>query len=113
MVGSKKEDDRGLAADFAAAVSSLAEGGLTFDQPFDLPSSAALAANIDSGDGAQHLFDVTAARDCQYEVHISARLKDHPDVSAREVLNTSVPSTRLLISLLEDLIDELHARMQE
>ncbi len=105
----------GLEPDFATAVSSLAEGELTFPPPFDLSSSAALAANIDNGDGAVRLFDVTAQRDCQYDVQIFARMGGGhgEEVRVREVINTQVPSTPQLISLLDDLIEELHARMEE
>ncbi len=108
-----KGRDEDLAARFASAVASLAEGELTFGRPFDLASSAALADNIDSGPHAQGLFDVTALRDLVYDIEIRARSLDHPHVQPREVLRTQIGSTPLLISLLEDLIEELHGRMEQ
>lgn len=111
MVSNTESTDHhrdGLLADFAGAVSSLADGDLTFKAPFDLASSTALADNIDDGGIAQRLFEVTALRDCGYEVRIMARSLDHPDVDPREMINTSVRSTRMLISLLEGLLDELY-----
>lgn len=103
----------GLLAEFAAAVSSLARGELTFPAPFDLSSAAALAANIDQGATAQSLFEVTAARDCAYDVRIVARCAGQPELERREVLDTSVASTGLLVALLEGLLDELHSRMDD
>lgn len=110
---SKGRDRNDLAARFASAVSSLADGDLTFGRPFDLASSTALADNIDSGQNAQRLFDVTALRDLIYDIQIRARSPEHPDVQPREVLCTEIGSTPLLISLLEDLIEELHGRMEQ
>lgn len=92
-------------------VAAVADGELTFPPPFDLSTSAALASNIDRGWLAQKLADVTASRDCGYEVSITALTPGVPDPMRREIINTTVSSTRLLFTLLESLMDELEARM--
>lgn len=88
---------------FRKIMAALADGELTFRWPFDLATSAALAANIDHGQLAQDLFDVTAQRDTAYRVSIHAVAPDVPD---REVINTTVPSTAMLMHLLDGLIAE-------
>lgn len=115
MVGgqeSTRDERDGLLGDFARAVSSLSRGELGFPAPFDYPSSAALADNIDTGSIAERLFDVTALRQSAYEVVIRARSPQHPELPAREVINTVVPSEQMLIVLLETLLDELHDRTE-
>lgn len=92
---------------FMAVIASLAQGELTFPAPFDLATSAALAANIDTGRIANDLFDVTAQRDTGYRVEVYATA---PGVADREVIATRVPSTALLVSLLDGLLEELCAR---
>lgn len=89
-------------------VSALADGELTFAPPFDLATSAALARNIDTGRIAQALFDATQTRDTAYRVTIAAISPD--DELAREIIDTTVASTRLLVALLDGLMEELHAR---
>lgn len=112
-IESTAHDRDGLLALFAAAVSSLAEGELSFPPPFDLSSSVALADNIDVGVIAQRLFDVTAQRQTGFTVMISAYAVDHPEVPQREVIDTRVPDTRLLIALLEGFLEELYARIDQ
>jgi hypothetical protein len=104
---STSSDNDGLPEDFVAAVVPLADGELTFPAPFDLASSAALALNTDVGDIAQRLFEVTAARETEFEVIIRAKSASQPDLPAREVIDTTVSGTRLLITLLESLIAEI------
>lgn len=99
--------DRDGVQTFQDVISALAEGALTFPAPFDLPSSAALAANADTGVIAQELFRVTAARDCAYEVLIVAVPQGDEPVGERGVLDTKVTSKRQLINLLETLLEEL------
>lgn len=82
-----------------------------FPPPFDLATSLALAANIDRGDLAERLFEVTAARDTQFEVAIYARCPDNPDMR-RQIVDTTVASTKLLTALLDMVLDELDARAQ-
>lgn len=106
---STESDKDALKAGFAKAVGALADGDLTFTPPFDLATSAALAANIDTGAIAQQLFEVTAQRDTGYRVEIYAVA---PDVEDREILKTSVASTNLLIELLDGLLDEYLARQE-
>lgn len=101
---STDSDEQDLRALFLKIVSGLAEGELTFKPPFDLATSAALAANIDTARIAQALFDVTRLRDTAYRVSIHALAPGVPD---REVINTEVSSTDLLIELLDGLLDEL------
>lgn len=103
----------GLLARFAAAVSSLADGQLTFAAPFDFSTSAALADNIDFGDTAERLFAVTAQRQSGYTVRIFTNSSAHPDLPEREVIDTRVPSDRLLIALLEGLLEELYDRQEQ
>lgn len=81
-----------------------------FRPPFDLATSAALAANIDGGSTAQQLFDVTAQRDTGFRVEIHAVAPGVPD---REVIKTTVASTSLLIELLDGFIEEQLARNEE
>lgn len=103
-------DSGDLAGLFASAISDLADGNLMFPAPFDLASSAALAANVDSGEIAEKLFAVTAQRDTGYRVVIYATA---PGVEDREVVNTTVTSTGLLLVLLDELIEEKLARTDE
>lgn len=103
MRSSESTGSDDLDALFTSAVMSLAEGNLTFQPPFDLATSAALAANIDLGDLAQRLFDATAQRDTGYRISIHATAPGVPD---REVVNTNVASTALLVALLDGLLDE-------
>lgn len=105
-------DSSGLRDQFMTIVSGLSRGDLTFPAPFDLATSAALAKNIDVGRLAEQLFDVTAARDCGYEVTISALNHDDGDPMRREIINTTVASTGLLVVLLDGLLDELDARLE-
>lgn len=100
------EDD--LAARFTQAVASLALGGLTFPAPFDLATSAALASNIDVGSIAERLFEATATRDTGYRVAI---YETAPGVADRAVIETSVPSTPVLIALLDGLLEEQEERL--
>lgn len=97
------EDD--LAALFTSVVTALAEGNLTFPPPFDLATSAALAANIDLGDVAEALFTVTAQRETGFRVTVHATAPGVPD---REVVNTTVAGSALLVALLDGLLDEYH-----
>jgi hypothetical protein len=92
---------------FARITAALSDGDLTFQPPFDLATSAALAANADAGDIAQRLFDVTRVRDTTYLVQIT---EIAPGVSDREVVNTTVSGAGLLIALLDGLIEEQLAR---
>lgn len=105
-------DSSGLYDQFMAIVSGLTEGDLTFPAPFDLSTSAALAKNDDIGDLAERLFAVTAQRDCGYEVTITALTEDPgAEPLRREIINTTVAGTQLLLALLEGLMDELDARL--
>lgn len=115
MVGGTESTGRqrdGLQGKFAVAVSSLTGGDLGFPPPFDLSSSAALADNIDEGPIAQQLFDVTAQRQVSYTVVITGRSLQHPEMPEREVMNTTVPSERVLIALLEGFLNELYERQE-
>lgn len=96
-----------LVGEFTSTISSLSQGGLTFPPPFDLAASAALADNIDTGEIAQRLFEVTHQRDTAYTISIAAVSSQHPDLPGRPVLETTVASRQLLIVLLEGLLDEL------
>lgn len=99
-----------LDALFARAVAALTDGGSLFSPPFDLASAAALAANIDRSEIAHRLFEVTAQRDTGYRVAIYATAEG---VADREVIDTKVDSTALLIILLDGLIEELLSREPE
>jgi hypothetical protein len=89
----------------------LSDGGLTFPAPFDPATAAALGDNMDSGQLAERLFDVTAQRDCAYSVMIAALTPTSVEPVRRELINTTVNSTQLLFTLLEGLMDELEARL--
>src|ERR1041384_5367842 len=102
-------DSEGLRELFMGIVSDLADGELTFPPPFDLAASTALASNIDVGVIALKLFQVTQQRDCRYRVSIHAISPDDEALD-REIVNTTVSSTRLLFALLDGLMEELHAR---
>lgn len=99
-----------LDALFARVVSALTRGGSLFPPPFDLASAAALAANIDRSQIAERLFDVTAQRDTGYRVTIYATAEGVDD---REVIDTTVDSSTLLVTLLDGLIEELLDRESE
>lgn len=103
---SRSDDRDGLRARFWAAVSSLAEGELTFPAPFDLSASAALLANDDVGLMAEKVFALAAARDCAYEVVISCTASG----MSRDVVITRTASTGTLIALLEGLLEELYVK---
>lgn len=105
-------DSSRLYDQFMTIVAGLSQGDLIFPAPFDLATSAALAENTDVGIIAERLFAVSAARDCRYEVTIAALNRDGADPMRREILNTTVASTRLLFALLEALMDELDARLE-
>lgn len=100
------EDD--LAARFARVIAVLARGELTFPAPFDLATSSALASNIDRGDLAERLFEVTASRQTGYRVAIYATAPGVPD---RAVIDTAVPSTQVLIALLDGFLEEQEAKL--
>lgn len=104
-------DGRSGLSELFAIVADLAEGELTFPPPFDLSSSVALADNEDYGDLALKMFDASARLTYGYHVAITAvgpvRTGNSP---ARTILDTTVPSTRLLFALLGGLMDELEAR---
>lgn len=93
-----------------ATVADLAEGELTFPPPFDLASAVALGKNADRGELAENLFAATASRDCGYRVTISALTPEGDEPLQREIINTTVASTNLLMTLLDGLLDELQAR---
>lgn len=95
---------------FARTVLSLAEGELTFPAPFDLATSGALASNVDADELALKLAAVTAQRDTSYEVKITAVVPNGDQSLRREVIDTVVCSTELLIALLDGFLDELDAR---
>ncbi len=111
--GSEADGKDDLIAQFAETIRSLTEGELTYPHPFDVSSAAALASNIDTGDIAERLFEVTAQRGCEFQVVILASMPDHPEMPGREVINTKVRSLRLLTALLDGLIEELTARRAE
>jgi dethiobiotin synthetase len=93
-------------AELQEIVTLLSDGELIAPAPFDAATSAALASNLDRGDIAERLFDITAQREPTYQVHIV-------EVSAgvtREVLNTTADSSRTLFALLDGLMDEIAAR---
>lgn len=109
----KADGDReALVRAFNRVISDLAEGGLTFPPPFDLATSLALASNLDRGELAERLFDVTAARETQFTVQIKACSAQYPELT-RQVIDTTVSSTQLLTVLLENLLDELYAKTQQ
>ena len=109
--GSTPSDRDGLRELFMQIVASLAEGELTHSPPFDLSMSAALASNLDRNDLALKLAEVSAARDVGYQVMIYGLIPGDDDESLRrEIINTTVGSTRLLFALLDGLMDELDAR---
>ncbi len=96
---------------FLEAVASVARGELTFPAPFDLATSAALSSNLDSGSLAERLFEVTALRDCRYEVSITALAPEGSEPLRREILNTTAASTGVLVALLDGLLEEFEARL--
>lgn len=105
-------DRKGLHDQFMTIMADLSRGDLTFPPPFDLAASAALASNTDMGTLALRLFELVAARDCAYEVTVTAlsTAGDTPPLR-REIINTSVASTSLLFQVLDGLMDELEARL--
>lgn len=107
---STPNDSDGLQERFTSIVTALTEGELTFPFPFDLATSAALGSNLDSGWLATRLAEATAARDSGYEISIRELTPGDPAGPRREIIGTSVSSTRQLFALLETLMDELQAR---
>ncbi len=105
-------DSGDLKKKFLEAVASVARGDLTFPAPFDLATSAALGSNLDEGMLAERLFEVTAVRDCRYEVTITALAPEGAEPMRREILNTVAPSSGVLTTLLDCLLEELEARME-
>lgn len=111
MLSSESTDsgESDLGGTFERIMGGLSDGDLTFQPPFDLATSAALAANMDKGDLAAALFKVTQARQTTFRVHIAAVA---PDLQPRDVINTTVSGEGLLVALLEGLIEEI-LTMQE
>lgn len=109
---STSSDSEGLESSFMGVVTSVTDGDLTFPAPYDLATSAALASNIDTGGLAEKLFDVTADRDCRYEVTVTALspVGAEPPMR-REIINTVAQSTQAMIALLDGLLDEIEARL--
>lgn len=101
-----KPSDRDLEEQFLAIAVDVAEGALVMPAPFDVASSAALAANEQTGDAAEGMFTVTAARESRYEV----RIVEVQDDVAREVVDTTCNGQGPLFALLEDVMDQLEAR---
>ncbi len=83
-----------------------------FPAPFDLASSAALAANDDCGELAEKVFALAAARDCGYAVTITA-MPSGSVAMRRPVIDTTVTSTGTLIAVLEGLLEEIYARSEQ
>jgi len=101
-----RPSDKGLAEEFFLIAADVAEGGLVMPAPFDVASSAALAANVDRGDMAAKLFEVTAARESSFSVLIVEQQGDQ----ARELINTTCIGQGPLFTLLDDVMDEIEAR---
>lgn len=101
-----KPSDKALTEEFFAVAADVAQGGLVMPAPFDVASSAALAANVDRGDMADKLFDVTAARESRFMVHIV----EVQGELTREVINTTCIGQGPLFRLLDDVMDEIEAR---
>jgi hypothetical protein len=87
---------------------AVADGGLVMPPPFDVASSAALAANSDKGEMADKLFDVTAARASMFEVRITEIQGDN----RRDLVDTVCAGEGPLFQLLDDVMDEIDARRQ-
>lgn len=104
---SDSTDDR-RAEELSKIQCLLSDGELTAPAPFDVATSAALAANLDAGDIAEKLFDITSSRQPTYRVHIEEVSGEH----TREVVNTTADGQRTLFALLDGLMDELEARRQ-
>lgn len=101
-----KPSDKGLDQEFFSVAAGAADGGLVMPAPFDVASSAALAANVDRGDMADKLFEVTAARNSQFKVHILEIQGD----DSRELINTTAIGEGPLFALLDAVMDEIEAR---
>lgn len=104
-----KPSNEDLKEKFMKIAAGVAEGGLVMPAPFDIASSAALAANDDKGTTAEGLFEVTAARASRFVVHVVETNGE----DSRELLNTSCVGESLLFALLDDLMDELEARRDQ
>jgi hypothetical protein len=104
-----KPSGEDLEQEFMKVAAGVADGGLVMPAPFDVASSAALAANSEQGDIAGKLFDVTASRASRFAVHV-VELQGQ---DTRELLNTTCIGETVLFQLLEDLMDEMEARREK
>lgn len=98
--------DSTLTEQFLSVVAAVADGGLLMPAPFDLASSAALAANSDTGPAAEGMFAVTARRNSRYEV----RITEIQDDISRDLVNTTCTGRGPLFALLDTVMDEIEAR---
>ena len=98
---------------FDEAISTLAEGEITFPAPFDYATSSALARNIDAGRIAELLFGVDRDRELDFRLTLFARSADQPELPEREIVNTVVGGKASLINLLDDLIEHLMQQQRE
>jgi hypothetical protein len=101
---SKPSDSR-LGQQFLEIAADVAEGGLVFPPPFDVASAAALAANEETGNTAEGMFAVTAARQSRYMV----RIVEVQDEVEREVVDTTCIGQGPLFALLEDVMDQIES----
>ena len=95
-----------LRKEVAEIIAAFSDGELTVGYPFDLATSSALAANIDQGTTAELLFDTTASRTPSYRVSV----EQISGPFTRSVLDTTVASEALLITLLDSLLNEFELR---
>lgn len=103
-------DDQEWERRFHQVTGSIVRGALVFPPPFDLATSAALAVNDETGDIAERLFEITAQKHSKFRVLIT-EIAD--GVDDQEVINTTVTGQQLLITLLDEFINELAEQLEK
>lgn len=106
----QQPEHREQSSDFVRVVGALTDGALTFDAPFDLASSVALAHNTRQGPDAMTHFDLNRDGVC-YDILIVEKPTDsNSGIQPREIINCTVANryaaAALLGSLAEEFIDD-------
>ncbi len=93
---------------FSRTVGVLGDGSLRLPAPFDLQTSAALAAHTVGGPNAEIAYAAARQRTrTRFQVQI-VEVVDESDVPGREILETTVRDVTELVIVLDGLIQELN-----
>lgn len=116
MVANSDADPlRGESCDITAfhrVVAPLAGGELLFPRPFDVLTSAALAANTTCGDDAEAEFaEAVAEGRRRFRIRVDEIVPGSAD--GREIVDCEVEGVRITIAVLRSLICDLRVQERE